>query len=159
MLKTLAIPIWLFFHPVHVTLTSIYNVPGTDSLKVFVKMYFDDFLRDYKLFDNDAEMDSLMTEKPFPVNMMNKYLNNKVIIKVNNKVLDGKLLNMTLSDDEISMNLVYISVKKPKIIKVRNTIMTGLNADQANMTIIRINDFEQGVKLTPEQSEQFFKLN
>jgi hypothetical protein len=159
MLKTLILPIWLIFHPVHVTLTSIDNVPGSDSIKVFVKMYFDDFLRDYKLFDIDVNMDSLEGDKPFPASLMGKYLNEKVIIMVNNKELNGKLLNMTLADNEISMNLVYKSVRKPQIIMVRNTIMTGLYTDQANMTIIRINDFEQGVKLTPEESEQTFTLN
>jgi hypothetical protein len=36
--------------------------------------------------------------------------------------------------------------------------MTELYADQANMMIIRVNDFEEGVKLTPEIREQTFNL-
>jgi hypothetical protein len=36
--------------------------------------------------------------------------------------------------------------------------LTGIYADQANMTIIRIGDFEEGVKLTPENNEQTFNL-
>jgi len=46
MVKLLALSIWLLFHPVHVSFTSIDKEKGNDSLKVFVKMYYDDFLLD-----------------------------------------------------------------------------------------------------------------
>jgi hypothetical protein len=36
--------------------------------------------------------------------------------------------------------------------------MTGLYTDQANMVIVRIKDFEEGVKLTSELTEQTFKI-
>lgn len=159
MLKTLVLSLWIFFHPVHVSLTSIDHVPGTDSLKVFVRMFYDDFLLDYKLFDTNNEIVKEITvNHSFPAELMNKYLDEKVNISINNKQLSGKLLNLTLEDNEISMNLLYRSDKKPKTISVRNEIMTGLYADQANMTMIRIKNFEEGIKLTPEQPEQTFIL-
>jgi hypothetical protein len=159
MLKTLILSIVLLFHPVHVSLTSIDHVPGTDSLKVFVKMFYDDFLLDYKLFDGENEsVKKMTTGQLFPAELMNKYLDKKVNISINNKQLRGKLLNLTLEDNEISMNLVYKSDKRPKTISVKNMIMTGLYNDQANMTLIRVDDFEEGIKLTPEQTEQTFNL-
>lgn len=159
MLKTLILSIGLLFHPVHVSLTSIDHVHGTDSLKVFVKMFYDDFLLDYKLFDSENEsVKKMTTGQLFPAELMNKYLDKKVNISVDNKQLKGKLLNLTLDDNEISMNLVYKSDKKPKTISVKNIIMTGLYNDQANMTLIRVDDFEEGIKLTPEQTEQTFNL-
>lgn len=159
MLKTLILSIGILFHPVHVSLTSIDHVPGTDSLKVFIKMFYDDFLLDYKLFDSENEVvKGISSGQQFPAELMNKYLDKKVNISIDNKRLRGKLLNLTLTDNEISMNLLYRSDKKPKTISVRNEIMTGLYSDQANMTLIRINDFEEGIKLTPEQTEQTFKL-
>jgi hypothetical protein len=159
MLKTLALSIWFIFHPVHVTLTSIDQVRGTDSLSVFVRMYYDDFLLDYRKLDtkNDS-IGNISAGKLFPARLMNKYLEEKVTIIVNNKELKGKLLNLALADNEISVILLYKSVKKPKVITVRNLIMTGLYGDQANMTIVRVNDFEEGVKLTSERTEQTFKL-
>jgi hypothetical protein len=36
--------------------------------------------------------------------------------------------------------------------------MTGLYSDQSNMIIVRINDFEEGVKLTSDLTEQTFKI-
>ena len=49
MLKPVIFSIWFLLHPVHVTITSIDYVPEIDSFKVFVRMYFDDFITDYKL--------------------------------------------------------------------------------------------------------------
>lgn len=159
MVKILSLCILLFFHPVHVTLTSIDHIPGTDSLKVFVKMYYDDFLIDYKLFDKEGNVSNVADSRHFPAGMMKKYLDEKVNIFVNNKQVKGKLLNLTLADNEISINLLYKSDKKPESITVRNLIMTSLYKDQANMTIIRVNDFEEGLKLTPEKTEETIKLN
>ena len=146
-------------HPVHVSLTSIDHVPGTDSLKVFVRMYFDDFLSDYRLtyISDSTTVNSSQTTR-FPEELMSKYLNDKINISVNNKQLKGKLLNMVLIDNEISSNLLFKTDKNPRSITVRNQIMTDLHNDQANMTIVRISDFEEGVKLTPEKSEQLFIL-
>ncbi|MCX6333300.1 MAG: hypothetical protein NT092_03250 [Bacteroidia bacterium] len=159
MIKILAFSIWLVFHPVHVTLTSIDHVRGTDSLKVFVRMYYDDFLLDYKLFDslNDSAK-NLSPDQLLKTGLMNKYISEKVNIIVNNKELNGKLLKLDMTDNEISMDLLYSTAKKPKTITVRNLIMTDLYTDQANMTIVRVNNFEEGVKLTTGKPEQTFNL-
>ena len=147
-------------HPVHVSLTSIEHIPDTDSIKVFVRMYYDDFLLDYRLFDSNVGSDYLSGSQEISQGMMEKYLAGKVIITVNNKQLKGKLLNqkLALEENEISVNLVYRSERHPEIVSVKNEIMTGLYDDQANMTIVRISGFEEGVKLTPEKTEQTFIL-
>ena len=159
MFKILALSIWFVLHPVHVTLTSIDHVTNTDSLKVFVKMYYDDFLLDYSLSGMELPVDAKQLENSFPSDLMNNYLDKKVNIFINNKQLKGQLLNLKLEDNEISMNLLFRSERNPKVITVKNLIMTELYSDQANMTIIRINDFEEGVKLTPLKTEETFKLN
>jgi hypothetical protein len=159
MLEALVLSIWFVFHPVHVTLTSIDHVRNTDSLKVFVRMYYDDFLQDYLLSGGENyTVKELQKSGTFPYDLMNKYLDEKVNIIVDNKQLKGKLLNIEQEDNEIRTNLLYRSDKKPKVITVRNLIMTGLYTDQANMTIIRINDFEEGVMLTPLKTEETFRL-
>lgn len=160
MFNIITLSAWFLFHPVHVTLTSIDLAGGTDSMKVFVRMYYDDFLRDYRMFDDAGiPADAEAGKQPFPEAMLNNYLNKKVNISINNKQLTGKLLNQALADNEISINMLYITTKKPKVITVRNLIMNGLYTDMSNMTMIRINDFEEGVKLTPERNTITYKLN
>lgn len=159
MVNLLAFSIWLLFHPVHVSFTSIDQEKENDSLKVFVKMYYDDFLMDYYLFDKGSDTVKRIPEgQLIPASLVNKYISEKVTIIVNNKELKGKLLKMDLTDNEISMNLLYKSARRPRVIAVRNLIMTELYADQANMVIIRVNDFEEGIKLTPEKREQTFNI-
>jgi hypothetical protein len=158
MFKTLFFSIWLLFHPVHVTLTSIDYIPQTDSFKVFVRLYYDDFLRDYKLNGGDLQNKIFSDTDPSSMSIMEKYIGEKIVIKVNEKQISGKLRDMRLIDNEISMNLEYKTGKKPKIIAVKNLIMTGLYSDQANMVIVKINDFEEGVRLTSDLTEQTFKI-
>jgi hypothetical protein len=158
MIKTLFFSIWFFLHPVHVTLTSIDYVPEIDSFKVFVRMYFDDFIRDNKLDGTEIKEKDFSTTNAVCIEKMMKYIEKKVILKVNEKQLSGKLQDMNLADNEISMNLEYGASKRPRTISVKNLIMTGLYSDMSNMILVRINDFEEGVKLTSEMTEQTFKV-
>jgi hypothetical protein len=121
-------------------------------------MYFDDFIRDYKLTGNEIQDKEFSTSDTSSIGKMQKYLAEKVIIKVNDRQLNGKLQNMTLADNEISMNLKYGSSKKPRTVSVKNLIMTGLYSDMSNMILVKINDFEEGVKLTSDMTEQSFKI-
>lgn len=158
MFKTLCFSIWLLFHPVHVTLTSIDYMQESESFNVFVRMYFDDFLRDFKLFGGDIKEKDFSCDDSSSRDVMEKYLGEKIIIKVNKNQLSGKLMEMNMADNEISMNLEYDSVKRPKTVTVQNHIMTGLYTDQSNMIIIRINGFEEGIRLTSDITEQTFKI-
>jgi hypothetical protein len=156
MLIAFAISLWLSMNPGHVTMTGIDYVQGTDSLKVSCSMYFDDFLKDLQTIDDDRNLNTLFSKQPFPYDLINQYFNSKVFIYVNNKLLIGKLLTVNLTDNKINLNLIYKSDKKPKSITVRNLILIGWYSDQTNLTIIRINNFEKGIKLTPEHNEETF---
>lgn len=159
MLKILILSLCFIFHPVHVTLTSIDYVQEADSFKVFIRMYYDDFLLDYRLSRGEGQSVNLSDNQIFPKDLMWQYINEKINIFVNDKQLNGQLVDLKLVDNEISMDLLYSYGKKPRTITVKNMIMTQLYSDQANMTIIRVNDFEEGIKLTSEVMEQTFKLN
>jgi hypothetical protein len=131
-------------------------MPGTDSLKVVCRMDFDNFLYDYQTFDDDRNLTETFGKQPFPSDLVNKYFNSKVYIYVNNKLLIGKLLSISLADNEIIMTLHYKADKKPKRITVRNIMLTGWFSDQENLIIVRTEKFEKGVKLTPEKIEETF---
>jgi len=154
MFKALAISLCLFIHPGHITMTSIDYVQGTDSLKVFCRMEFDDFLKDLQTIDDDRNLYRLFSKQPFPSDLINQYFNSKVFIYVNNKLLTGKLLSAKITDTEINLDLNYRLAKKPKSITVRNMILTGWYSDQINLMIIRINNFEKGIKLTSGHTEE-----
>jgi hypothetical protein len=145
-------------HPVHVTITSIDFIPDAGSYNVFVRMYFDDFLTDSKLNGNVVNSADFSESTAASKDAMEKYLSSKLIIKVNERLLSGKLLEMKVADNEISINLEYKGGKKPDTIFVTNLLLTDLYADMSNMVIVKVNDFEEGVKLTSDLTEQTFKI-
>jgi hypothetical protein len=124
----------------------------------FVKLNFDDFLLDYKLSGGDTENVNFNVIDKIALNEMEKYLNKRFSLKVNNEVLIGKLKDLKIKENEMNMNLEFLSPALPAQIIVRNEFLTGIYADQSNMTIIKVNDFEEGFKLTPEKKEQTFKI-
>jgi hypothetical protein len=159
MLKALIFPILLIFHPVHVTLTSIDQVQGTDSLKVFFRMYYDDFLLDYKLYDPQFDLEKISGDQSIPADLINKYFNDKVLIYVNRKLLKGELLTVNILDDyEICLNLLYRSVLNPGKIRVRNQVLTGLYSDQENMVFFSINKYKDAMRLTAEHNKETRRL-
>jgi hypothetical protein len=137
-------------------MTSIDYVKGTDSLKVSCRMEFEDFLKDLQTIDDDRNLIRLFRKQPFPSDLINQYYNSRVFIYVNDKLLIGKLLSANLDDSDINLNLLYRVSKKPKKITVRNMILTGWYSDQTNLMIIKINEFERGIKLNPEHNEETY---
>ena len=146
-------------HPTHVTTTSIDQSGGSDSLKVFYRMYYDDFLRDYRLYDPKCNLEKIAGDQSFPADLLNKYFNDKVHIYVNNKLLVGKLLSLSIRYNEVCMNMLFRSDRDPKNIKVINKVLIKLYSDQTNMIFIRINRFEEAMRLTPEHYKETFRLN
>jgi hypothetical protein len=158
MIKALFFSVWFIFHPVHVTLTSIDYLPERDSLKVFVKIYLDDFLLDLNLLKDNTFGTDFSEGNPKSRDIMENYLNRKLIINVNKKLLSGKLDDFEIVGNEIKLNIVYNHVREPEFITVKNLIMTELYKDQSNMIIVRINEFEEGIKLTSDITEQTLKI-
>lgn len=158
MVKTLLLLSWLIFHPVHVTLTSIDYSPELDSFKVYLKMYYDDFLLDSKMNNKDSGRIDFTERDILPIETVSNYLDEKFMIYVNKKQLSGEIEEMKLIDGELNVNLIFRSEGNPGTLTIKNMIMTSLYSDQVNMMIVKVNDFEEGIKFTPEKTEQSFKI-
>jgi len=156
MLKPIIFSIWFLLHPVHVTITSIDYVSELNSFKVFVKLYFDDFITDCKLSGIEISESNFPIDNTSSNNIIEKYLCDKVRIIADEKLLTCKFVDMKLVDNEISINMIYKGVSKPESVKVQNYIMTTLYPDQSNMVILTVNDFQEGAKLTPVLTERTF---
>lgn len=147
------------FHPVHVTFLSIDYIPENKSVSLFLKIYYDDFLLDAGISQTDKSMqDSLKNEK-FLKGLVTRYTNEKVNISFNNKLYSAYLDDYVLSDNELRVNFSIPAVRKISTVEVRNMIMTKLYSDQSNMVIVKISDFEEGIKLTPDRTEQTFIIS
>jgi hypothetical protein len=159
MLRIIALPLLMFFQQGHMTMTSIEQVPGTDSLMMVVRLGNDLFLRDYQqTVNDDIGLEVLRKYRPFPTDMANNYINSKVTVHVNGRLLLGKILRLEAADGDIILNILYRLKKTPDNITVRNNILTGLFPDSENLTIIRIRNLETGIKFTREHNEATFNV-
>ena len=159
MLKFIVLNVMLFLQPQHLTMTSIEYIPGSDSLKVTVSLVYDQLLHDYQqTIIDDIDLEALRKYRLLPADLINSYINSKLFITINKRLLTGKLLNTESSGNSIVLTMLYRLDRKIKTITVRNTILTGLYSDIENLTIIRINDFETGVKFTHDYTEETFNI-
>lgn len=156
MVKTLFILIWIMTHPVHVSLLSIDYVPDQKIFSVFLKLYYDDFLLDSGIGENGKQALKFTGDDEFTGKFMTGYINDKIKIIADDRQLSGALRGYSLEDNELKINLSFDTVNILTTLTVKNLIMTKLYSDQANMLIVRVNDFEKGVKMTPEETEQTF---
>lgn len=159
MIKTLFLLSWLVLHPVHVTVTSIEYIPELKAYKVFLKMYHDDFLLDLEKNNMDSLINIYSKNGTLHNAIVSKYLDRNLLLFEDQYKLKGEVDDVMITDGEIVVNLKYKSEKKPGSLTVRNLIMTGLYSDQANMMIVKVNTIEEGIRLTPEKTEQTFIIN
>lgn len=153
MLKVLALNIFLFFHPVHVTLTSITQIQDSDTLKVFFRMYYDDFQRDYNLYYPEFRPGRGNDTSAIHKESLNKYFNDRVRVYLNHKLIKGRLTDFSVDGYEIRMNLIYQSDKRPRSFRISNKILTSIYSDQANMIYLKIINYEDAIKLTADHAE------
>lgn len=153
--------LWFISHPVHVSLLSIDYMPETNNVKGFVRIYLDDLLLDCRLSGMEVSHDKLVARDKVSFEILERYLNEKIVVSVNEKHARGRItsIDIDVTGNEVDVNMLFESAVKPETITVKNLIMTTLYKDQANMVIVKANDFEEGAKLTPGLTEQTFKIN
>jgi hypothetical protein len=79
MISAFSVFFLLLMHPVHISMTSIDDVRDNDSMKVFVRMYLNDFPSDYKLqYISDGVILNSSQITHFPEELMGKYLNHRI---------------------------------------------------------------------------------
>jgi len=142
-----------------VTFTGIEHVPGTDSLKVSVRMNYELFLRDYQqsVFD-DLDLEVLRSFRPFPADLANNYLNTKINIYANKKQVIGKLLKMEEVEGDIRFSMLYRVDRNLRIITMKNILLTGLYSVVENLAIVKSRNYESEIKFTSEHKEETFPL-
>lgn len=158
MFRTLTFSLLFLLHPVHVSITNIDYFPEMRAFRVFIRMYFDDFLLDSKSGTIDKNIINFSNLNASSGEVVNLYLRDNLTISVDKEQLIPKLKDVKLSDNEINLYLDYPTGKEPDVVTVKNTILSRLYGDQSNMIILKINGFAEGFKLTPEMTEHTFHI-
>jgi hypothetical protein len=145
--------IWLIlvaFHPVHVSLASLDYDEAGGRFSLFIKVYTDDLENDCRLLTGNPEL--LLYHNGFTPDsvILKRYFQEKLAIEVDGTLLEGILGEVDSDEEEVRVNIDYKYTGGTGSIRIENRIMTELFSDQANLFIIRIGNWEEGIKFTPE---------
>lgn len=158
MLKIFLLTFILAAHPVHVTLLSIEYSAEDRGFNGFLKVYYDDFLLDYKTFSGSSSGPDIKAAPEEAKKMITDYLNGRIKFIAGNKQVMTEIKDMSLSENELRMNLRFVVKKKSGRYIINNSILSDIYRDQSNLLIFRDGDFEEGIKLTPEIREHVFNV-
>jgi hypothetical protein len=158
MFKTLIFSFWVIFHPVHVSVTSIEYVQEKEMFSVFMKMNYDDFLLDYKLSGADTQKTVFAVIDRKAIGEMENYLGKRFCLISDKVDLVGKVYDIKVDGNDLKVRIEHSVKGKPGDIVVKNKIMTELYTDQTNMIIMKVNDYEEGIKLNSEITEHSFTI-
>jgi hypothetical protein len=157
MLKIVLFSFLFFPHPVHVSLMSVEYSESANVLNVFLKVYSDDFILDYRMLTSDTSKIDFSSDNDYARRAISRYVKEKVQIFAEGTKLDSDVKSIVSSEGELKMEIVYNN-KKAKSYIVRCQILTDIYNDQANLLIFRYGQYEEGIKLTPLKPEQIFRI-
>ena len=158
MLKYLTLILWFAAHPVHVTMMSIEYAAEKDGFEAYLQVYYDDFLIDYENVAGTVPEFDFDKGKEKTIGLIEDYLKSRIEVDNNKKKLDFRISDLTMSDNELKINLFFEEPGRSKVYKVRNSILTKIYKDQTNLMIFKYDKFEEGVKLTADMTNHVFTV-
>ena len=144
-------------HPVHVTVLNIEFDNSSGRMNLTFRVYKDDM--ELALFHNYEFLTTLDSTKKGsrPVSFLNRYINERIKLKVNHKTIDTLVFEKTLFD---GTNLwLYYSLKiqgELQSIWLQNIMMMDLYFDQSNMVICGPIGKERAFMLSYDKNEMTY---
>lgn len=128
------------YHAFYVSVCEIYHNPKNLTLEISMKIFADDLelaiqksgKEDFTILENSNKVE-VESE-------IEKYLEDKLVIDVNSKTTHKTLIGYELENDALICYVEIKGVKDLKHIKIRNSIITEVYADQINLTHLQYKD-------------------
>jgi hypothetical protein len=134
-------------HPIHVAMTTVEYQPKDEHFTVTFKIFYDDF-------------ESIIAEKyGVALNLgkpnqssdvaewFQRYLDEHFLLTIN----DSMPLSLKYESEKINESAIWLYCTIPftgeiKSVTIQNTVMMDLFYDQTNLVIVKIRDFEKGLR-------------
>ncbi|MDZ7739470.1 MAG: DUF6702 family protein [Bacteroidales bacterium] len=159
MFKFLLIYIFsFFFHPVHVSMSSMEYIPGDRGYKITVRMYSDDLLLDlvnmYEIPEEHID-DHIYCG---PDNVYQDYINDRLRFMLDSQQYKARLIDAEKLEIETVMHLFIECHDEIDTIDIHNTILKGIYPDQVNLFIYKDDINEKALRFTAVYSRETLEL-
>lgn len=140
-------------HKYYVSVTQIDYIKEKESVQITTRIFIDDF---ESLLQQRYDEDIILSEKEEPkkVNMyIEKYLKEKIKIKINNEDAILNFIGKEYEDDIVNCYLEIENVKEIKSFEITNHVLYDLYKEQQNIIRTFINSKHKSFILIPENDK------
>lgn len=134
-------------HPLHVSVTEITFDPKEKELEIMLRIFTDDLelaIRDMKA---DAELNVLKPTNTTLDKLAWEYLQPKFELTADGKRQAIKYLGHEMDEDVLVFYIQVQPIKNFKTLTVKNSILTELYDDQANLVNVTVSDETKSLRL------------
>ena len=145
-----------FTHPFYLGVTDLkYNIKEK-SLQGSVKLFTSDFEAALKKIHKKSIDLINVKDKEATLKMLATYLNERLKIKVNNKVVGYKLIGFENEEEAVWMYIECNKTELPKKIEIENSLLCDYLKEQMNIVHIEVKESKKSLKVTcPDKNLKF----
>ena len=161
LLILLIFPLFAFvaIHKYYISVTQIDYLQNKQSVQITTRIFIDDLeklLRER--YDETITLASV--NEPSTTDLyIERYLNEKIKIKINNKEASLSFIGKEYDIDIVKCYLEIEDVKKIESFEISNEVLFDLYRDQQNIIKTKINSQQKSVILIPQNRSALLKFN
>lgn len=161
LLILLIVPLFAFvaIHKYYISVTQIDYLQNKQSVQITTRIFIDDLeklLRER--YDETITLASV--NEPNTTDLyIERYLNEKIKIKINNKEASLSFIGKEYDVDLVKCYLEIEGVKKIESFEISNEVLFDLYSDQQNIIKTKINSQQKSVILIPQNRSVLLKFN
>ena len=146
-------------HKYYVSVTQIDFIPEKQTVQITSRIFIDDLeklLRER--YDKDITL-ATKNESPKVAVYIEKYLKEKLKIKINNKEVSLNFIGKQYDTDIIKCYLEIEDVKTIETIEISNQLLFDIFSDQQNIIKTKINAQQKSFILFPQNTSNILEFN
>ncbi|MFG6686361.1 DUF6702 family protein [Mariniflexile sp. HNIBRBA6329] len=161
LLILLVIPLFAFtaIHKYYISVTQIDYLQNKQSVQITTRIFIDDLEKLLRERYDESITLAGNDELPAADLYIERYLNEKIKIKINNKETAFSFIGKEYDVDLVKCYLEIEGVKKIESFEISNEVLFDLFSDQQNIIKTKINSKQKSIILIPQNRSVLLKFN
>lgn len=153
MIAQIFLSFYLFFHPLHLSVSDIKHNPEAKSLEIIQRLFVDD-LEDALRHKNTGKVNILNPADPDRMSaLISQYVQQHFQLHLNGKQAPVKFLGYEIEGDAVWAYMEVSNVRKIKSIGIQHTVFFELFDDQVNLVNVEKEGEIRSLKLTSSKKK------